>query len=115
MDDINEQTEKMRQVQDALGQPVGYAADLDEDELEEELAALEAEDLEDELDLEAELAAPVPEVAARPQPATAASAPAMPSAPAGRAPAPKLPSVPGKSSEDEELEALQREMELLGA
>ena len=87
MDDINEQTEKMRQVQDALGQPVGYAADLDEDELEEELAALEAEDLEDELDLEAELAAP----------------------------APKLPSVPGKSSEDEELEALQREMELLGA
>ena len=32
-----------------------------------------------------------------------------------RAPAPKLPSVPGKSSEDEELEALQREMELLGA
>jgi len=29
---------------------VGYAADLDEDELEEELAALEAEDLEDELD-----------------------------------------------------------------
>ena len=53
MDDINEQTEKMRQVQDALGQPVGYAADLDEDELEEELAALEAEDLEDELDLDA--------------------------------------------------------------
>lgn len=96
MDDINEQTEKMRQVQDALGQPVGYAADLDEDELEEELAALEAEDLEDELDLDAELAA-------------------MPSAPVGRAPAPKLPSVPGKSSEDEELEALQREMELLGA
>ena len=105
MDDINEQTEKMRQVQEALGQPVGYAADLDEDELEEELAALEAEDLEDELDLEAELAAPAPKVAVRPQPATAASAPAMPSAPVGRAPAPKLPSVPGKSSEDEELEA----------
>lgn len=115
MDDINEQTEKMRQVQDALGQPVGYAADLDEDELEEELAALEAEDLEDELDLDAELAAPAPKIAARPQPATAVSAPAMPSAPVGRAPAPKLPSVPGKSSEDEELEALQREMELLGA
>ena len=114
MDDINEQTEKMRQVQDALGQPVGYAADLDEDELEEELAALEAEDLEDELDLDAELAAPAPKIAARPQPATAVSAPAMPSAPVGRAPAPKLPSVPGKSSEDEELEALQREMELLG-
>ena len=93
---------------------MGYAADLDEDELEEELAALEAEDLEDELDLDAELAAPAPKIAARPQPATAVSAPAMPSAPVGRAPAPKLPSVPGKSSEDEELEALQREMELLG-
>jgi charged multivesicular body protein 4 len=26
---------------------------------------------------------------------------------------PAMPSVPGKSSEDEELEALQREMELL--
>ena len=114
MDDINEQTEKMRQVQDALGQPVGYAADLDEDELEEELAALEAEDLEDELDLDAELAAPAPMIAARPQPATAVSGPAMLFAPVGRAPAPKLPSVPGKSSEDEELEALQREMELLG-
>ena len=28
MDDINEQSEKMRQVQEALGQPVGYSADL---------------------------------------------------------------------------------------
>ena len=54
-------------------------------------------------------------IAVRPQPATAVSGPAMPFAPVGRAPAPKLPSVPGKSSEDEEWEALQREMELLGA
>ena len=45
MDDINEQSEKMRQVQEALGQPVGYSADLDEDELDAELAELEAEDL----------------------------------------------------------------------
>jgi hypothetical protein len=37
----------------------------------------------------------------------------MPSAPASRAPV--LPSVPGKSEEDAELEALQAEMELLGA
>ena len=34
MDVINEQTDQMRQVQEALGQPVGFAAELDEDELE---------------------------------------------------------------------------------
>lgn len=112
MDDINEQSEKMRQVQEALGQPVGYAADLDEDELDAELAELEAEDLEAELALEEEIAAkPVP-VAARPA-AVGISAASMPSAPASRAPV--LPSVPGKSEEDAELEALQAEMELLGA
>eukprot|EP00982_Pelagococcus_subviridis_P014809 31357-Pelagococcus_subviridis.AAC.8 len=63
MDDINEQSEKMRQVQEALGQPVGYSADLDEDELDAELAELEAEDL-----LEEELAPPAT------APATAAAA-----------------------------------------
>ena len=56
MDDINEQSEKMRQVQEALGQPVGYAADMDEDELDAELAELEAEDLEKELGLEEDVA-----------------------------------------------------------
>merc|ERR1719337_206742 len=56
MDDINEQSEKMRQVQEALGQPVGYSADLDEDELDAELAELEAEDLEAELALEEDAA-----------------------------------------------------------
>ena len=62
MDDINEQSEKMRQVQEALGQPVGYSADLDEDELDAELAELEAEDLEAELALDEEVAAkPVPD------------------------------------------------------
>jgi len=112
MDDINEQSEKMRQVQEALGQPVGYSADLDEDELDAELAELEAEDLEQELALDEEVAAkPVP-VAARPA-AVGISAASMPSAPASRAPV--LPSVPGTSDEDAELEALQKEMELLGA
>ena len=50
MDDINEQTEKMRQVQDALGQPVGYAADLDEDELDAELAELAGGELDGDAD-----------------------------------------------------------------
>ena len=118
MDDINEQSEKMRQVQEALGQPVGYAADLDEDELDAELAELEAEDLEAELGLEEELAAPAPavKVASRPvAPGIAAAVPAMPSAPTRPPALPAMPSVPGKSKEDEELEALQAEMELLGA
>lgn len=121
MDDINEQGEKMRAVQEALGQPVGYAADLDEDELDAELAALEAEDLEAVLGLGAADPVVVAAVAARPAPAQAAAAvaapsmPAMPSAPSRPPALPVMPSVPGKSQEDEELEALQAEMELLGA
>jgi charged multivesicular body protein 4 len=104
MDDINEQSEKMRQVQEALGQPVGYAADMDEDELDAELAELEAEDLEKELGLEEDVAAVQPaRVAARRE--TPAAAPAMPSVPVA---------VARKTiaDEDAELEALQAEMEL---
>merc|ERR1712159_759276 len=94
MDVINEQTDQMRQVQEALGQPVGFAAELDEDELEEAL------EVEDSL-LDRELAKELEEE------------PAMPSVP--------LPSVPvapaavSSTPEDEEaeLKALQAEMELL--
>jgi charged multivesicular body protein 4 len=97
MDEINDHTDKMRQVQEALGQPTGMAAEFDEDELEEELAELDALEVEDNL-LDAELAAELGE-------------PAMPSVP--------LPSVPAVSSttsidadEEAELRALQAEMEL---
>ena len=90
----------MRQVQEALGQPVGFAAELDEDELEEELKELDALEVEDSL-LDRELAKELEEE------------PAMPSVP--------LPSVPvapaavSSTPEDEEaeLKALQAEMELL--
>lgn len=37
LDEINEQTDQMRQIQDAMGQPIGPAADIDEDELEMDL------------------------------------------------------------------------------
>ncbi|KAE9448735.1 hypothetical protein C3L33_19365, partial [Rhododendron williamsianum] len=37
MDEINEQTENMKQIQEALATPIGSAADFDEDELEAEL------------------------------------------------------------------------------
>jgi len=103
MDMINEQTDKMRQVQEALGQPMGLAAEIDEDELEEELAELDALDVEDKLlerELEGELEGTT-----------------MPSVPL-----PTVPIAPQKSprkssaldaDEDAELKALQREMELL--
>ncbi|KAF3969719.1 hypothetical protein CMV_006512 [Castanea mollissima] len=41
MDEINEQTENMKQIQEALSAPIGAAADFDEDELEAELEELE--------------------------------------------------------------------------
>ena len=37
LDEINEQTDQMQQIQDAMAQPIGAAADLDEDELLGEL------------------------------------------------------------------------------
>ncbi|GMH03734.1 hypothetical protein Nepgr_005573 [Nepenthes gracilis] len=44
MDEINEQTENMKQIQEALSAPIGAAADFDEDELEAELEELEGRD-----------------------------------------------------------------------
>ncbi|CAL5048618.1 unnamed protein product [Urochloa decumbens] len=49
MDEINDNMENMRQIQDLLSAPMGAAADFDEDELEAELADLEGEELETEL------------------------------------------------------------------
>ncbi|CAN8271070.1 unnamed protein product [Cochlearia groenlandica] len=52
MDEINEQTDNMKQIQELLSAPFGSAADFDEDELEaelEELEELEGEELEEQL------------------------------------------------------------------
>ncbi|RWR92227.1 hypothetical protein CKAN_02143600 [Cinnamomum micranthum f. kanehirae] len=49
MEEVNEDTESMKQIQDALAAPVGAAADIDEDELEAELEELEGEELEEKL------------------------------------------------------------------
>ncbi|KAK3119615.1 hypothetical protein QOZ80_9AG0672850 [Eleusine coracana subsp. coracana] len=49
IDEANEQTENMKQIQEALATPVGASADFDEDELEAELEDLEEEALVDEL------------------------------------------------------------------
>ncbi|KAJ9692160.1 hypothetical protein PVL29_011300 [Vitis rotundifolia] len=96
MDEINEQTENMKQIQEALSAPIGAAADFDEDELEAELEELEGAELEEQLL----------------QPATTApAAPAAPvSIPAARQPA--RPAPQKSTAEDDELAALQAEMAL---
>uniref|UniRef100_A0A9I9CJQ3 Vacuolar protein sorting-associated protein 32 homolog 2 n=1 Tax=Cucumis melo TaxID=3656 RepID=A0A9I9CJQ3_CUCME len=93
MDEINEQTENMKQIQEALSAPIGAAADFDEDELEAELEDLESAELEEQLL----------------QPAS--TAPAAPvSVPAGRVPA--RPAPQKRTAEEDELAALQAEMAL---
>ncbi|PPS03782.1 hypothetical protein GOBAR_AA16885 [Gossypium barbadense] len=93
MDEINEQTENMKQIQEALSTPLGAAADFDEDEFEAELEELEGAELEEQLL----------------QPAT--TAPAAPvQVPAGRQPARPIPQK--RTAEEDELAALQAEMAL---
>ncbi|WOK95252.1 vacuolar protein-sorting-associated protein [Canna indica] len=91
MDEINEQTENMKQIQEALATPVGAAADFDEDELEAELEELEGAELEEQL-LQPSTVAPVSPV---------------------HVPASRLPTRPTpqkNTAEDDELAALQAEM-----
>ncbi|KAG1364298.1 putative Vacuolar protein sorting-associated protein 32 [Cocos nucifera] len=91
MDEINEQTENMKQIQEALSAPIGAAADFDEDELEAELEELEGAELEEQLL----------------QPATTAPAAPMPVPAARQQPRP----APWKNTaEEDELAALQAEM-----
>lgn len=94
MDEINEQTENMKQIQEALATPIGAAADFDEDELEAELEELEEAELENQLL----------------QPATTAPASQLPAVPAQRLPV--RPQKTPASAEEDELAALQAEMAL---
>ncbi|KAM7258580.1 hypothetical protein ACFE04_014321 [Oxalis oulophora] len=89
MDEINEQTENMKQMQEALSNPIGAFADFDEDELEAELEELEGAELEEQLL----------------QPATQA-----PVAPVYNAPS--RPQPVKRRTEEDELVALQAEMAL---
>ncbi|KAG2599074.1 hypothetical protein GQ55_5G243200 [Panicum hallii var. hallii] len=93
MDEINEQTENMKQIQDALSAPLGASADFDEDELEAELEELEGAELESQL-LEPVAAPPVHPV----------------HVPANKQPA--RPAPQKATAEDDELAALQAEMAL---
>ncbi|XP_021857531.1 vacuolar protein sorting-associated protein 32 homolog 2 [Spinacia oleracea] len=93
MDEINEQTENLKQIQEALSAPIGAAADFDEDELEAELEELEGAELEEQLL----------------QPATTAPAASV-YVPAGKQPVRPIPQK--QTAEEEELAALQAEMAL---
>ncbi|AQL04493.1 Charged multivesicular body protein 4b [Zea mays] len=94
MDEINDNMENMRQIQDLLSAPMGAAADFDEDELEAELADLEGEEL------EAELLAPTTTA-----PSTAPVRVRVPTAQQST-----RPSGQSSKAEDDELAALQAEM-----
>ncbi|XP_020239983.1 vacuolar protein sorting-associated protein 32 homolog 2 [Cajanus cajan] len=92
MNEINEQTENMRQIQEALSAPIGSTAYFDEDELEAELEELEGAELEEQL--------------LRP----ATTAPAAPvQVPAWRQPTVTAPAKP-TPEENDELAALEAEM-----
>jgi len=94
LEEISEVGEQMRQINEAIGQPVGVFADMDQDDLEAELADLEAEELDNQL-LEP---APVPATKVQ-----AAAEQALPSVPQTK---------PAKTKEELELEALEAEMAL---
>nr|GEU80382.1 vacuolar protein sorting-associated protein 32 homolog 2 [Tanacetum cinerariifolium] len=101
MDEINEQSENMKQIQDALAAPMGLAADFDEDELEAELEELEGAELEEQL-LRPTTAAPT-----APVPVPAPQQQTRPAPQQQTRPAPRQ-----NTAEDEELAALQAEMAL---
>ncbi|KAH9615633.1 hypothetical protein KSS87_000507, partial [Heliosperma pusillum] len=86
MDEINEQTENLRLIQDALAAPIG-TNDFDEDELEAELEELEGAELEEQL--------------LQPAITTPAASVRQPTRPAAK-----------RDPEEDELAELQREMAL---
>lgn len=106
MEEINEAQDQMQQMNDVLSQPIGAAADLDEDELAAELREMEAEELDNQL-LEP---APVPtkRVPAQAHPAAAEALPEVPTT--HRAAARPVAQARKKTPEELELEALEAEM-----
>ncbi|XP_024531791.1 vacuolar protein sorting-associated protein 32 homolog 1-like [Selaginella moellendorffii] len=100
MDEVNEQTENIKQIQEALSAPFGAAGEFDDDDLEAELEDLEGAELEEQL-LKPATAAPTPIPAPNRVPSRAPQA----QVPQQRVPATNV-------AEDDELAALQAEMAL---
>ncbi|MFS7903950.1 putative Snf7 family protein [Helianthus anomalus] len=116
MDEINEQTENIKQIQEALSTPIGATTDFDEDELEVELEEHE------EAELEEQLLQPVTTAHTTPllkeqllRPVTTANAGPL-HVPAGKQPAPpaQCQNIAEEDEEDEEdeLAALRADMAL---
>ena len=107
MDDIQEATDRMAEVQSALAQPVHGGDPLDEDALDAELAELEALDTDADLLGTAQAMPAAPKVLPVAPPAvTTAAMPGVPAHRPGVAAQPPAVLTP----EEEELEALQAEM-----
>lgn len=98
LDEINETTDQMRQLNEVFANPLGLGTDLDDDELMGELEELEASEL------DKELLEPAPVPTAKVPGATATEK--LPSVPQ------KQKQQPAKTKEEEELEQLQAEMGL---
>jgi hypothetical protein len=105
MDDIQEATDRMAEVQNALAQPVSGEA-LDEDALDAELAELEA------LDTDAELLGEAQDMPAAPKALPVAPARVQAAAGQARPGAQQQQQPRALTSEEEELEQLQAEMAL---
>ncbi|GLJ24746.1 hypothetical protein SUGI_0473050 [Cryptomeria japonica] len=105
MDEVNEQTENMKQIQEALSVS-SSVADLDDDDLEAEL-----EDL-DGTELEQQLLRPSTTATAMPTPAAPMPTPAIPATKEQAWRAPQKISQQKAAAEEDELAALQAEMAL---
>lgn len=102
MDDINESMEDFKMINDALAQPSGMMADIDEDELLADLNELE--ELENDTELLAE-----PTLPSAPTTVPAAKAPAV-------AAAPQAAAISAASKQEaDELAELEAEMQMLAA
>lgn len=97
MEEITEQTENLRQINDALGQPIGFAAEIDEDDLDAELQELEAEELDRQL-----MEPAIPPTSARAEPDVGLDLPTVPTGGVATA----------ASTEEDELRALEAELAL---
>ena len=97
MEEITEQTENLRQINDALGQPIGFAAEIDEDDLDAELQELEAEELDRQL-----MEPAIPPTSAREEPDVGLDLPTVPTGGVATA----------ASTEEDELRALEAELAL---
>eukprot|EP00244_Chara_vulgaris_P011423 TRINITY_DN5657_c0_g3_i1.p1 TRINITY_DN5657_c0_g3~~TRINITY_DN5657_c0_g3_i1.p1 ORF type:complete len:236 (+),score=58.46 TRINITY_DN5657_c0_g3_i1:290-997(+) len=106
LDDINEQTETMKQIQQTLGEPVG-ASEFDEDELLNELEELESLELDEEL---LKPPAPLPAGSVK----TAEPLPAVPALTVRERTPPRPQGAPVRTpmqrTDEDELAELQREM-----